>query len=299
MPKRSFQVTTEGMPKDSILGNMPNFNRRTFLHGLGSTAAMAGVVAAPAVAEASAPAATPENEELRQLVQLLDDYLAGRAAANAEVDRIADEWRDRWPLAPEILLGPTVNGRPFDDNMWSAERDIAGKVLARDVSVLTKRLTKNQRAELSGQRKAFYVGKRSSLADTLTRRQDQKPSGRTPKALARNRVWRAKTIAQAQTQLDLAHRYEAETAQLREVSGMNGAKNRRAAAERNIASTREAISLVEARTPADLWMKAEVMRDELKESGLEMAPFVGSAFGRLHRLAFSMADAKTSHELAS
>lgn len=48
MPKQAFPAAAEGMP---------NFNRRTFLRGMGSATAVAGVVTAPTVAEAFAAGA--------------------------------------------------------------------------------------------------------------------------------------------------------------------------------------------------------------------------------------------------
>jgi hypothetical protein len=291
MPKQVFPAAAEGMP---------NFNRRTFLRGTGSAIAVAGAGVAPAVATADAPAVAPQSEELQRLGQLLVDSLAERAAAEAEIARIADEWRDRWPLAPEALLGSTIRGTALDDSMWRAERDIAGDVLERDVSLLTERLTKEQRAEFAGKRLAFYVWKRSSIVDELERLREREPAGRTVKALARNRAWRAKAITRAKTKLNLVKSYEAEAARLLQVSGMNAAKARLAKAEANVLSVRKAISNADARSPADLWKKAEVVRDELKEHTYDWSEmFPGTSLDRLQRLVFAVAGAASIMKVAS
>jgi hypothetical protein len=269
----------------------PNFSRRSFLRGTGSAIAIVGTGVGPAVAAVDMPAAAPESEELQRLGQLLTDYLAERAAAEAEIERISDEWRDRWPFAPEAILGPLIRGSAWDDDMWRPERDIAGEVLERDVASLTERLSRGKRSELAGQKMAFYVEKRSSIADKLAELRSREIKGRTPKALKRNRAWRADAIARAKTELDLADQYEAETARLRKVSGMNAAKARLARAKANVSSVRESISIADAYSPADLWKKAEVVRDEMNEGRYDWAEmFPDSSLGRLHRLALAVAE---------
>jgi len=288
MPKHTFPAAAEGTP---------NFNRRTILGGL----ALAPSITVPVVSAHAnildqnirpAAAAPSLHAELQRLVQSLDEFLAERTAAQAEVDRIADEWCNRWPMAPEALLGPTISRTALDDDMWRAERDIAGNVLERDVSLLTKRLTKEQRAEFAGKKLAFYVWKRSNLVDRLEDLRQREPVGRTPKALARNRAWRSEAIAQAEARLNFVTTYDSETAHMREVSGINAAKARLAEAKANVTSVREAISNADARSPADLWKKAEVVREELQEHSYDLSElFPGSSMARLQRLAFATARA--------
>lgn len=285
MSKRMFPAAAEGMP---------NFNRRTFLRGMGSATAVAGVVAAPAVAEAVI-SAQAENPELLRLHEELTARLQERAAAEAEIARIADEWRDRWPLAPEDLLGIVIMAkeRAYDDGMWRAERDIAGEVLFRDPSMLSRRTSRRYRDDLMAAPVAFYIEKTDHIEKQLRDWENMPPKGRTPAALARNTKWVAGVISDYRSRLHLARQYDVKTARFRKISGMDAAKQRRARANENLQLARELLSEVSAWTQGGLALKARVMRGELDECALGSASalFEGTALGRMRRLVLQMADA--------
>lgn len=285
MSKRMFPAAAEGMP---------NFSRRIFLHGMGSAAAVAGVVAAPAVADAAIPAQA-ENPELLRLHEQLTAQLAERAAAEADIARIADEWRDRWPLAPEDLLGIAIKAeeRAYDDGMWRAERNIAGRVLFRNPTTFSRRTVRRYRADVLTGPVAFYIEKTDHIEKILRDWENTPPRGRSPAALARNTKWRAGVISDRQNRLRLARQYDAETENVLDVSGMNAAKKRLSRADDVVCVTRELLSRELAWTHSGLSLKAQVMCDELGENGSRPSAdaFAGTPLGRLYRLVHQMVDA--------
>lgn len=95
MSKRMFPAAAEGMP---------NFNRRTFLQGAASAGVVAGVVVAPAVAEAYQAAYGPEERLRHHLL------MAGQA-----MDELVPERDCRWFV--------TMGGKaPFEGRFINAQR---------------------------------------------------------------------------------------------------------------------------------------------------------------------------------
>jgi len=277
---------------------MTIINRRQALTRLGATSAAMTVGGGAALHAAQAPEATPtpaENPELQRLHEQLAAQLAERAAARAEIARIAAEWRDRWPLAPEELLGLVIGARErvYDDGMWRAERDITGAVMFRDPSALSKKTVRRYRDNALVGPVAFYIEKTDHIESDLLYWESTSPKGRTPAALARNTKWIAGITSDRRDQLELARQYDDETARLLNVSGMNAAKARLAEAAQSIRSTREMVSRAEAWTHGGFVLKAQVLRNEFAEQIELLNPelFAGHALARMHRLVLQLADA--------
>lgn len=207
----------------------PKMSRRQMLTGAAAATASVAVVATPAPAKsAAASTTTAENPEL---LQAHAELLAARAEheqAKTALEWLIDEWRHLWPLAPEDLLG-CANAHSRRGAKDIGERDIAGRYLLRDTTVLTKRLTSKQRAQ--GEKTCFDVLTAAGVEDNLSYWQQITPTGRTEKSLARNRATKEEMIRKYRELLPVAQAYEAETARLREASGVQLAKQRVAIAE--------------------------------------------------------------------
>ncbi|MEN3146146.1 hypothetical protein ABCW43_02405 [Neorhizobium sp. IRAMC:178] len=205
----------------------PTMSRRRLLTGIAAASASVAVVATPAPAK-SAAASTAENPEL---LQAHAELLAARAEheqAKTALEWLVDEWRHLWPLAPEDLLG-CANAHSGYGAKNIGERDIAGRYLLRDTTVLTKRLTAKQRAK--GEKTCFDVLTAAGVEDNLSYWQETKPTGRTERSRARNRATKEEMIRKYRELLPVAQAYEAETARLREASGVELAKRRVTLAE--------------------------------------------------------------------
>ncbi|MCA2377585.1 hypothetical protein ATU3C_12575 [Agrobacterium genomosp. 3 str. RTP8] len=200
--------------------------RRNFIGG--AAAASLPVTATTCVAvtaiqaEAAAPAPIAENPVLlAAYARLLDAQTELREAKDA-LEWIGDEWRHLWPLAPEELLGAwNANWGARNDG---AERDIIGRFLLRDTSVLCKRLAKKQRQETP--RACFFVMTADEASEIIALWTDSAPRGKSPKAIARHFAHRERVLAKTQQHLALAREYEAETNRLRETAGVEEAMPR-------------------------------------------------------------------------
>jgi hypothetical protein len=186
---------------------------------LTSTPALALAVATPAAAIAcSRPIDAGDDSKLFTLLGEYQATQADLAKANADLDWLVAEWQHVWPLAPEELLG----GGWFDDHpnsrMKTVERDIAGRFLRRDTAPLTKRLERRTRAEHATG--IFDVTTAAYARDSLDRWRKSTVRGRTAKSLANNQKRRVDFMDQWERRFALATEYEAETARLRELSGV-------------------------------------------------------------------------------
>lgn len=273
---------------------MTIITRRQALTRLGATSAAVTLGGGATIhAAEAATSAQAENPNLIRLQGILADMLADRDALKAKIRHIADEWQDRWPLAPEELLGGVIFEGTSMEGRAAVERNIAGDVIYRDVSLFTKRFTKSWRAGAAGKQIAIMVETSRRLTGFLEGVRSQTPRGRTEKALARHRRDINRCIAELEKQLVLAHQYEEETAHLREVSGMRATKEMLTASRVRIADVRDAISHAEAFTDEGRRIKARTLRDELAESPLGLDPnrFGETALGRVIRFAIQMTDA--------
>lgn len=281
-----------GRPKTERT-EMNTITRRQALSRLGVTTAALTVGAGATLHVAqTTPSTKAENPELLRLHGQLTENLAERAAAKSDIGRIAEKWQDRWPLVPEELLGPTTDRDANDGVMWKRERDIAGKLLRRDPSVFSKRTLRRYRLNAFDGPVAFCFEKADSLEERLHHWMDSKPTGRTPAALSRNTKWREDGISDLRNRIDLTQQYDTKIAHLREISGMNAAKERLARARAGVEATREALAQQDAWTPDGLILKALVVRDELNENynGLNLELFAGTPLGRMYRTIFQIAD---------
>ncbi|UXT11264.1 hypothetical protein [Agrobacterium tumefaciens] len=233
--------------------------RRTFLGG--AAAASLPVTAGTCVAvtaiqvEAASPAVVVENPDLLAAYVRLQDAQAELHAAKDALEWIADEWRHLWPLAPEeLLLGANANSGGCSDG---AERDIVGRFLVRDTSVLCARFSKRQRQEIPTS--CFFVMNPDDAAETLEALRKRTPGGRSDKALAKSRADLDAAIERFQHKLVLAQEYETKTARLREAAGVDAAKRRVNEAETRVAVISAQISKIPAFTHEGLVIKADAI----------------------------------------
>lgn len=251
MPKTTVPATAEGMPKTT---------RRAFL----STVAVAAIpvtagacVAVTAIqADAAAPALVAENPDLLAAYARLQDAQAELRDAKDALEWIADEWRHKWPLAPEELLGVSGADRYLVDG--KAETDIIGNFVYRDCRTLTKRLSPQfRKIELHN---CFSVTTSNEAQNWLEDFQQRRPRGRTPEALAKSQEAIDRNIREYGQRVDLAKIYEAETARLRTNAGVEEAKQRINNAEADIAFANNEISKIPAFTYEGLVIKAEAIK---------------------------------------
>ena len=214
---------------------MTLINRRMALRGIasipvlgGATAALAGGGSIVPAGVCVAPAATAADAGLFSLLKDYEAASADLAKAKSDLEWIVAEWRHLWPLAPEELLGGG-NAHLYMSPGFTAERDIAGNFMMRDVSTLTKRLTSKQRRE--GGENCFTLTTSALSTERLEYWRTEVPKGRTAKRLARNRKFRLDMIRRFEREHAMALAYEAETTRLRQVSGANAAIDRFNAAE--------------------------------------------------------------------
>ncbi|MGO6982776.1 hypothetical protein [Rhizobium leguminosarum] len=248
-------MEAKSMTQAAVVGNS-DVSRRSLLLGMAaaSTAAAVAVVPTPArSASGSAAAPMGENPELVAAYGLFSEACAELKTAKADLDWLADEWRHRWPLAPEEIL---LNANAQNDFYVSpgTETDILGRYLLRDTSALTKRLSRGFRGET---RQTCFTLLTSEKARELRDRWERNvPKGRTEKSLARNRAFREEAIRDCTRDLALAEQYEAETARLRAESGAAQALQRVKDADRKLNAAAAEVSFLPALTLEGVGMKA-------------------------------------------
>jgi hypothetical protein len=233
----------------------PKMSRRQMLTGIAAASASVAVVATPAPAKAAA-ASTAENPEL---LQAHAELLAARAEheqAKTALEWLVAEWRHLWPLAPEDLLGGANAHSPYGSG-GNPERDIAGRFLLRDTSVLTKRFNAKRRAK--AEETCFHVITSEDAQERLASWKKCTPVGRTEKSLARNRAYREDMIRKYRGLIPVAKAYEEETARLRAASGVDAAKERTWSSSVKADRAASKISRIPAFTPAGLAIKGEVL----------------------------------------
>ncbi|MER8882578.1 hypothetical protein [Mesorhizobium sp. M0816] len=202
MPNITVRAAAEGMP---------DVNRRRLLLGL-AAASTAAAAAALTVAPPAHSATVAENPELIRLGKQLPDASAEYLAALEEIEWIAAEWKHRWPLAPDEITWPR-------GDYTDGERDIAGRLLKRP-----------------GEERVRCVRDVRNLAAIVA----------TDRPLRHNaseamRARRAHWLARAKRELKLGKAYQAQTTRLRDISGMDLAKARAAAAKKSLSDLVTAI----------------------------------------------------------
>ncbi|CDN91361.1 hypothetical protein [Agrobacterium tumefaciens] len=233
--------------------------RRTFLGGaaVASLPVTAGacVAVTGTQAKASAPAPVAENPDLLAAYARLQGAQTELREAKDALEWIADEWRHLWPLASEELLGGWNADKHGRDD--GAERDILGRYLRRDTSVLCKRLSKKHRQEKS--HACFYVMTPEEAEEALETLRHRKPGGKSEKTLAKSRADLEAAIERFERKLVLAQEYETNTAILREAAGVDAAKQRINEAETRVAVISSQISKIPAFTHEGLVIKADAI----------------------------------------
>lgn len=227
-------------------------NRRTILKG--------GIVLAAtshtAVAVADMPDAPPAApiEENPDLIRANDDLIAARSdlkSAKNALEWFCDEWRHRWPAAPEKILGIANADRVYECE--NAETDIAGRFIYRDTGDLLVRMTPEMQARTP--RSCFAVERPDWLKERVAM-WERPVTARTPKALAKKLAEQDRVLTKFREKLRLSESYWAETARLREASGVEQVKKRVADAERAVDVAADRVSRIPALTHSGLCIKA-------------------------------------------
>ncbi|MBN9242513.1 MAG: hypothetical protein J0I98_06950 [Mesorhizobium sp.] len=242
---------------------LPEINRRKMMLGFAaSSAAMAAIAAA--TSEARSTAIYEEVNENPELIEAFRDLRAAENeyyASKDDLGWLADEWKHLWPLAPEEILG-AANAHRHGSYSDDIERDIIGRPMMRDTSVLTKRLAKEFRQE--NRETAFFIDQPDELAERIKEFRKSKPKGRTPKSLERNRKWLESTIAHMENRLRLAIEYHSETKRIRALAGVDAAKQRIKTAEDQFDAAAVAFSKIPSRTLVGLRLKADALLSTLE-----------------------------------
>lgn len=246
---------------EAMAAELPTMSRRKLLLGMAAASTAAAVAVAPhahgAVVGNTYNVSVDQAENL-ELISAYDAFDVARAElkeAQDSLEWLADEWRHQWPLAPEeLLLGANAQDGRY---ILPAERDIIGRYLVRDTSDLTTRLAPKFRRE--NRKTCFVIRTANEERGHLKRWVQSKPTGRTEKALERNRAYRIKAIQECQLRIQLAEQYEAETARLRRVSGADAARQNESDAYARLQKAADDVSQCEARTIVGLGMKADAL----------------------------------------
>lgn len=248
--------------------------RRNFLKSAPAAIVSSAVLSAPASASVASVAPMTASPELAEAHGRLLAALAEQQQAKDALEWLADEWRHRWPLAPEELLSLANADRYGSRDI--AERNIIGSFIFRDTSELTTRFSAKMRQE--SPRVCFGVLTAERAQEILDMWTAREPAGRTEKALARNRASREEGIAEYTHKLSLARQYEAETARLKQAAKVTEAFKRITDAEFAVMSACSEVSQIPARNYADLAIKGQA----LKANGLlDAAMSLNGFFGEL------------------
>ncbi|MBB4215583.1 hypothetical protein FHT79_002752 [Rhizobium sp. BK212] len=282
MPNTSIPATAEGMP---------NATRRALLWGLAAASTAAAVAVAPDAHGAGvvrAPSLACDQAENPKLISAYDkfyDACAELKEAQDALEWLADEWRHQWPLAPEELL---VNANAQDNrHSTAAERDIIGRFLLRDTSTVTKGLSREFREKT--RQTCFTLLTSEKARELLDRWERHAPKGRTEKSLARNVAFREEAIKECTRDIGLAERYEAQTARLRTISGVDAAQARVRDASTRMRKVADEVSRCDARTMTGLGMKADALTVTASEL-MKLTESDGTPLGQFARLVKSVAE---------
>ncbi|MCV9943017.1 hypothetical protein [Rhizobium sp. BT-175] len=278
MPNEAVAATAEGLS---------NTTRRALLWGLAAASTAAAVAVAPDAHGAASLDPTSdqtENPELISAYQKFYDACVELTEARQAREWLADEWKHRWPLAPEALLwgANAQDGRYIDDG----ERDIIGRYLIRDTADLTKRMSAKYRR--ANPRTCFSLLTSTRERARMEDLKNSTPKGRTPKALERNQAFRNEAIRKCEQNIVVAEQYEAETARLRRISGADAVQQRVRNADACLRKAADEVSLCEARTLAGLGMKADALTVSASDL-MKLTESDATPLGQLARLVNSVA----------
>lgn len=198
-----------------------------------------------------------ENPELLAAYARLQEACNELAEANDALLWIADEWRHRWPLAPEELLGGANAQNHCGGWRWKdqAERDIIGRHLFRDTSAFTIRFNKKQKQAMPVT--CFSVMTVEEAEEFVSAVEKRVPRGRSEASREKNKERNNDLLSFYKRALELAREYHAQTEALREAAGVEAAKARVKAAEEAIFKFRNQISRIPAFGAEGLRVKFE------------------------------------------
>jgi hypothetical protein len=273
MPNSSIPASSEAMPK---------LSRR---NALGLIAAVS--IASPVSASGSAASITRENPDLIAAYASFNAAQTELVAAQDALGWLADEWKHRWPLAPEEILGNANADRGYSYGT-RAECDIVGRYIYRDTSELTTRLTKAFRLE---QPRICFSVETPDLIQLEIDVWSVPRKGRSASAIARRQAEQKRRLAKLHQALAVSTEYHKETAHLREASGVEAAKERVERARVALRTTSLAVSKAKALTTDGIRMKADALKSDdlvpvvLKQNGIlgDMARFIDDVLAVIGR----------------
>ncbi|MBB4277233.1 hypothetical protein [Rhizobium mongolense] len=241
-----------------------SITRRTMLGSLAATVAPLPAVAQAESQPIGSDSLDAENPDLIKAYEELMVAEGELAKAKDDLEWLADEWRHKWPLAPEELLG-VARADCHLPASFNAERDIIGRYLKRDVTVLTKRLSPKFRQENS-EPVCFGVMTWEEADRQIEDWVSRKPKGRTEKALAKNIAFREMVIAETRHKRNLAQNYWRETTALRQEAGVDKALQRVKDAQARLGQAQHDVSVIPAFTFEGLRIKAEAIELDFPET---------------------------------
>jgi hypothetical protein len=215
--------------------------RRAFLTTAGAIA--------PAIAFTATTAAASECPKLLKLGQSFDAALSDLAKAKEAVAWRVDEWRHRWPLAPDNITWPSAIGHA------DAEKNIEGKPLVRSGARRARGLLSIEHLTEFGDPLQPLEYKAPPKSEAAAKRRE--------KAEARRRVRHA---ARVQALRD-GKAYYADIARIRKLSGIESLIEDRTAAYDRAASLVKAILITEAKTMTGLAIKGRAFTEAMRVGG--------------------------------
>jgi len=225
---------------------------------LGAGLAISAASAAPTYVFAAHSEAASSSAADAPLYDLISQFAVAQAElgkAKSDLEWLVDEWRHRWPLAPEEILRGV--GRQ-DTNWHKCERDIAGRLLERETASLTHRFTKEWREKHP--RESFHLVPSERLAEQIADVRSRPI--RTPAGMVRQRKQQEAMLRQLEKEFELAKAYEEETERLRELSGVEDLKARIRSAEQKVIRLQNAVYAYKPKTTAALHAKADFVLRE-------------------------------------
>lgn len=228
---------------------------RTAHNALNNDTNVIGITAIKAKRSVAKAAATSETSvENPELLDAYTWFLATKvkvAEINEELEWLADEWRHRWPAAPDEILGwPADN-----DETENAERDIIGRRIMRNPNDIPKKKRRNDKPA------CFTVHRVEWLQRMIEIHQEPRTT-RTERGRLRAIADQMRFLAEFNEQLRLSRKYHAEITRLRNESGVDEIHRRLARAKSDVGFAAAAVTRADARTTVGLVMKAQVLKHD-------------------------------------